>query len=129
MNIKKIVLEKMNELFRSDQSKIFLFFAILAIILATIIYKNIIILLIQLVFYYFIIEHINCILYGGCNFKSWILTFIPIIGIVLFILDYLNIFKSLRAKIKYAYDKYDEFEKLMPDGKIDMKINKNEIPI
>ena len=129
MNIKKIVLEKINTLFRSNQSKIFLFFCLISIILAAIIYKNIIVVLIQFVLYYFIIDDINCKIYGGCIFNSWIITIIPIAGIVLFILDYFHIFKSLRNKIKYVYDKYDKFEKLMPDGKIDMKINKNEIPI
>ena len=129
MTIQKIISDKMYGLFRSKQSKIFGFFAILAIISASIIYKNVIILLTQLVLYYFIIEHINCILYGGCNVNSWILTFIPILGIVLFILDHLNIFKSFRTKLKYIYDKYDKFESLMPEGKIDMKIFNVNIPL
>ncbi len=129
MNIQKIISDKMYGLFRSKQSKIFGFFAILAIISASIIYKNVIILLTQLVLYYFIIEHINCILYGGCNVNSWILTFIPILGIVLFILDHLNIFKSFRTKLIYIYDKYDKFESLMPEGKIDMKIFNVNIPL
>jgi hypothetical protein len=129
MNIKKIVAEKLNELFRSNQSKIFIFFALIAIILAAIIYKNIVVVLIQFVLYYFIIEEINCKIYGGCIFNSWIVTIIPIAGIVIFILDYFHIFKSLKDKIKYVYDKYDKFEKLMPKDKIDMKINNNEIPL
>jgi hypothetical protein len=129
MNIKKIVLEKINTLFRSNQSKIFFFFSLISIILAAIIYKNIIVVLIQFVLYYFIIDDINCKIYGGCIFNSWIITIIPIAGIVLFILDYFHIFKSLRNKIKYVYDKYDKFEKLMPGDKIDMKINNNEIPL
>ena len=129
MNIKKIVAEKLQKLFISNQSKIFLFFGIIAIILAAIIYKNIIIVLIQFVLYYFIIDEINCKIYGGCIFNSWIVTIIPIAGIVIFILDYFHIFKSLRNKIKYMYDKYDKFEKLMPGDKINMKINNNEIPL
>lgn len=126
MNIKKIVVEKLQKLFRSNQSKLFLFFGIIAIILATIIYKKIFIILIQFVLYYLIINHINCMIYGGCIVKSWIITCVPIAGIVIFILDYFHILKSLRNKIKYIYTKYDN---AMPGDKIDMIINNNEIPL
>jgi len=129
MNIKKIVAEKLHELFRSNQSKLFLFFALIAIILASIIYKNIVVVLIQFLLYYLIIDEINCKIYGGCIFNSWIITIVPIAGIVIFILDYFHIFKSLRNKIKYVYNKYDKLEKLMPNDKIIMKINNNNIPI
>jgi uncharacterized membrane protein len=126
MNIKILVSEKFYELFRSNQSKLFIFFAIIAIILAAVLYKNIIVSLIQLVLYYLIIEEINCKIYGGCIFNSWIVTIIPIAGIVIFILDYFHIFKSLKSKIKYLYEKY---ERIIPEGKIDMNINNNNIPI
>ena len=82
--------------------------------------------LIQFVFYYLIIDGINCNIYGGCIFNSWIMTIIPIAGIVIFVLDYFHIFKSLRNKIKYLYKKYDS---IMPDDKIDMNINNINIPI
>jgi hypothetical protein len=126
MNIKTIASEKLNKLFRNDQSKVFLFFAIVAIILATIIYKNIIILFIQCFLYYLVLEEINCRIYGGCILNSWIITFIPVVGIVIFVLDYFNIFKSIRKRIKFLFNNY---EKLIPDGKINMKINNNEIPL
>jgi len=129
MNIKKIGSGKFHELYRSNQSKLFIFFAIIAIILASIIYKSITVVLIQFVLYYLIIEEINCKIYGGCIFNSWIVTIIPIAGIVIFILDYFDIFKSLRNKIKYMYTKYDKFEKIMPEGKINMKFKNNNIPI
>lgn len=129
MNIKKFITNKSQELFRSNQSKLFLFFAIIAIILAGIMYKSIFIVLIQFVLYYLIIDEINCKIYGGCIFNSWIITIVPIAGIVIFILDYFHIFQSLKQKLLYMYDKFDEFEKLLPEDKINMKYKNKNIPI
>ena len=126
MNIKKIVVEKLQKLFISNQSKLFLFFGIIAIILCSILYKKFLIILIQIILYYLIISHINCMIYGGCIVKSWIITCVPIVGIVIFILDYFNKFKSLKDKLFYIYNKYDS---AMPGDKINMKINNNEIPL
>jgi hypothetical protein len=126
MNLKKKVAEFIHELFRSNQSKIFLFFAILALILGFIIYRNFVVLLIQVVLYFFIIEHINCQLYGGCRLTSWIATLIPICGIIIFILDYFHVFKSIKDKILYFHHKYEE---IIPEGKLDIKYKGFDIPL
>jgi hypothetical protein len=126
MNLKQKAAEFIHELFRSNQSKLFLFFAILALILGFIIYRNFIILLIQVVLYFFIIEHINCQLYGGCKLYSWIATLIPISGIIIFILDYFHVFKSIKDKVLYVHHKYEE---IIPEGKLDIKYKGFDIPL
>jgi hypothetical protein len=126
MNLRKKATEFIHELFQSKQSKIFLFFAIIAIILGFIIYRNVVILLIQVVIYYLIIEHINCQLYGGCKITSWISTLIPVSGIIIFILDYFHVFKSIKDKVIYFHHKYEE---ITPEGKLDMKYKNFAIPL
>ena len=113
---------KSNEL----QIKIFLFFCLAAIIVSAIQYKNILVILIQIAFYYFVAEEIHCKIHGGCIFSSWITTIIPIIGIVIFILDYFKLFETLKSKLQFVYKKTD---KILPDNKININIDKNNIPI
>ena len=117
---------KVNEIYNTLQTKIFLFFAIIAIIISTIQYKSIIVLGIQFILYYFIAEDIHCKIYGGCVISSWITTLIPIFGIVIFILDYLDIFSNIKNKINYIYNKFDE---ITPEGKMNIIINKKKIPL
>ena len=126
MNLRHKIKEFIHELFQSKQSKIFLFFALIAIILGFIIYRNVLVILIQVVLYYLIIEHINCQLYGGCKLSSWLATLIPIAGIIIFILDYFHIFKSIKDKIHYFHHKYEE---IMPEGKLDIKYKNLAIPL
>ena len=113
-------------IYNTLQTKIFLFFCIIAIIISAIQYKSVIIIFIQLFLYYFIAEDIHCKIYGGCTFASWISTIVPILGIIIFILDYLDIFNNIKTKIKYIYNK---FEEIKPEGKMDIIINKKKIPL
>ena len=117
---------KANEIYNTLQTKIFFFFAIIAIIISAIQYKSIIVIAIQLILYYVIAEEIHCKIYGGCTISSWITTLIPIFGIIVFILDYFHIFKNIKNKIKYIYQKYEE---ITPEGKINININHKHIPL
>ena len=117
---------KATEIYDTLQTKIFLFFAIIAIIISAIQYKSIIVVIIQFMLYYFIAEEIQCKIYGGCTLSSWITTLIPILGIVIFILDYFHIFKNLKNKIIYFHDK---FEEISPEGKMNIVINNKKIPL
>jgi len=118
--------QKANEIYNTLQTKIFLFFAIIAIIISAVQYKSIIVVMIQFMLYYFIVEEIQCKIYGGCTLSSWITTLIPILGIVIFILDYFHIFKNLKNKIKKLYSK---FEEISPEGKMNIIINNKKIPL
>ena len=117
---------KVIDIYNTLQTKVFLFFCIIAIIISAIQYKSLIIICIQLILYYFIAEDIHCKIYGGCTFASWISTLIPILGIIVFILDYLDIFNNIKTKITYIYNK---FEEIVPEGKMDIIINKKKIPL
>jgi TRAP-type C4-dicarboxylate transport system permease small subunit len=121
-----IIKHKAGEIYNTLQTKIFLFFAIIAIIISAIQYKSIIVISIQLILYYFIAEEIHCKIYGGCTISSWITTLIPIFGIIIFILDYFHIFKNIKTKIKYMHHK---FEEISPEGKMNIIINNKKIPL
>jgi len=117
---------KVLDIYNTLQTKIFLFFCIIAIIISAIQYKSIVIIFTQLILYYFIAKDIHCKIYGGCTFASWLSTIIPILGIIIFTLDYLDIFNNIKTKIIYIYNK---FEDITPEGKIDIIINKKKIPL
>jgi hypothetical protein len=117
---------KANDIYNTLQTKIFFFFGIIAIIISAIQYKSIIVIGVQFILYYFIAEEIHCKIYGGCTLSSWITTLIPIFGIIIFILDYLHIFKNIKTKIKYIYHKYEE---ISPEGKMSIIINNKKIPL
>jgi hypothetical protein len=121
-----IIKHKFGDIYNTLQTKIFLFFVIIAIIISAIQYKSIIVIVIQLILYYFIAEEIHCKIYGGCTISSWITTLIPIFGIIVFILDYFHIFKNIKNKIKYIYHKYEE---ISPEGKLNIIINSKHIPL
>ena len=122
MNLQK----KLNDLFSSLQSQLFLFFAIIAIILSIIKYRKIIVVIAQIILYYLIAEEIHCKLHGNCVINSWIITIIPIIGIIIFIIDYMNVLTHFKLNLIKLFTFY---ERIDPEGKLDMKINNNNIPL
>ena len=126
MIIPTIISRKMRDLFRSTQTKLFFIIAFIAIIFGAVLYKSITITLIQFVLYYMIIKNINCMIYGGCKLNSWIITFIPVIGIIIFMLDYFNKFKSLKNTLRIIYNKYDS---LVPGDKIKIMYKNKNIPL
>lgn len=122
MNVTKFLYNLIKPL----QAKIFLFFCLIATIITFIKYKSISILLIQFVLYYLIIDEIHCKLYGGCIVGSWLVTIIPLLGIIIFILDYLHIFNNIKKSIKKLFTVYDT---ITPEDKLNIEINKNNIPL
>lgn len=88
-----------------NQLKLFLFFSIIALTITTLTYKNSAVILTQIIIYYFIYKDIKCKIYGNCILSSWIATIIPIIGIIIVILDYLNIFSEKKKKLNLYYSK------------------------
>ena len=122
MNLTK----KLNDLFSSLQSQLFLFFGTIAIILSIIKYRNILVVVAQIILYYLIADEIHCKLHGKCFVNSWIITIIPIIGIIVFIIDYMNIFTHFKQNIIKLFTFYESVD---PEGKLDMKINNNNIPL
>ena len=79
-------------LLKSSYSKIFLFFAILSLIITLLKYKSFVSLFSQILIYYFILKQLNCNLYGNCHFAALITIIVPIITIIIVILDYLQNF-------------------------------------
>lgn len=108
MNILNKILEKINLYRKTIQIKIFFIFCFLALFISFIQYKNLFILIPQFILYYLIAEDIICKIYGNCIIGAWINVIFPIIGIIIVILDYLNVFKktkNLLEKIKNTPNK------------------------
>ena len=61
----------------SIQSKIFLFFCCISIIITLIKYKNITLFTTKLIVYYFILNQIECNINGNCNLAAWFVILIP----------------------------------------------------
>ena len=112
----------------SYQTLTFLFFSVLAIIISIIQYKSVKIVIAQLFIYYLILEDITCKLNGNCRLAAWISTLVPLAGLVIFILDYLNIFKNVRDNLEKLFEKY---EKISYEGKLNTIVNDQDriIPI
>lgn len=113
----------LNHLLSSNQTLIFLFFSVLAIVISIIQYESVKIVIIQMVIYYLILEDINCKLHGNCNIAAWIATLVPLAGLIIFILDYLNIFKNIRDKINKLFLKYEE---ISYEGKLNLDLPIND---
>ena len=120
MNIKNNLVSYLYNLFNPLQVKLFLFFCLIATIITFIKYKSIGVLLIQFVLYYLIIDEIHCKLYGGCIVGSWLITIIPLLGVIIFILDYLDIFNNIKQYIKKLFTIYN---------KLSYEKNKINIPL
>ena len=89
----------------SLQSKLVLFMGAIITILSIYKYRIIILPLIQLLTFYFISSDIECKINGKCIIGSWIALTAPTFIFVIFILDYLNMFKEKKDKIKNLYEK------------------------
>jgi len=126
MNIGNKLLSYLYNLIKPLQAKIFLFFCLIATIITFIKYKSIGVLFIQFVLYYLIIDEIHCKLYGGCIVGSWLVTIIPLLGIIIFILDYLHIFNNIKQYVKKLFTIYDT---VTPENKLNFEINKINIPL
>jgi len=85
-------------MFRSFESKLILFFAIVSIGVSILKKINLQIILIQLIIYFLVARNSDCLIYGNCKRSAHVSIIIPIIGIFIFLLDYigyLNFFKEL----------------------------------
>jgi len=120
------IIKFLSNLIKPLQAKIFLFFCLIATIITFIKYKSIGVLLIQFVLYYLIIDEIHCKLYGGCIVGSWLVTIIPLLGILIFILDYLHIFNNIKQYVKKLFTIYDT---VTPENKLNIDINKINVPL
>ena len=118
----------LGHLLSSYQTLTFLFFSILAILISIIQYKSVKVVVIQVVIYYLILEDITCKLHGNCNLVAWISTLVPLIGLIIFILDYFHLFKDFRDKLEKLFEKYEE---ISYEGKLGIVVNdqKRIIPI
>ena len=110
----------LSHLLSSNQTLIFFIFSVLAIIISIIQYESVKIVVIQVVIYYLILEDITCKLHGNCNLVAWISTLVPLTGLIIFILDYFNIFKDFRDKLEKLFKKYEE---ISYEGKLGIVVN------
>lgn len=78
-------------MFNSIVSKIILFLGLISVLISSIngFYFNSI--LIQTIIYVSMANNADCMLYGGCKIAAWSITIIPILGIILFTMNYFNI--------------------------------------
>ena len=118
----------LSHLLSSNQTLIFFIFSVLAILISIIQYMSVKVVVIQVVIYYLILEDITCKLNGNCRLAAWISTLVPLAGLVIFILDYLNIFKNVRDNLEKLFEKY---EKISYEGKLNTIVNDQDriIPI
>lgn len=78
-------------MFNSIVSKLILFLGLISILISSIsgfYFKTI---LIQTIIYVSMANNADCMLYGGCKIGAWSITIIPILGIILFSMNYFNI--------------------------------------
>lgn len=84
-------------MFRSFESKLIIFFAIISIVVSILKQINIQAILAQIIIYYLVARNSDCLIYGNCKKSAHLSIIIPIIGIFIFLLDYigyLNLFKE-----------------------------------
>lgn len=89
----------------SIQSKLVLLMGTIITILSIYKYRIVTLPIIQFLTFYFISGDIECKINGKCIMGSWIALVIPTFIFVIFILDYLNIFKEKKEKLKKIYEK------------------------
>lgn len=88
-------------MFISTQSKLVIFFAVISIIVSSLKRINFQSILGQIIIYYLIARNADCLIYGKCYGSSWISISLPILGIVLYVLDYMGYFKNLKKRLDY----------------------------
>ena len=91
--------------FKSLQSKIALMCGIISILISSSDGIKLLELLGQFFSFYFIARNIDCLIYGDCVFKSWVILLIPISGIFLSIAYRLDYFKKYKLQIKDNIEK------------------------
>ena len=91
--------------YKSTQSHIIIFLGIIAILISSFKHYNLKLIIVQSIIYYMLAYQCECLVYGNCNSSSWLVILLPSMAIIIFILDYLKYFKSLKTKIKYIYSK------------------------
>jgi len=106
-------------MFRSDVSKFILGLGLISIVISILrnfSYQRV---LIQIILYSLIARDADCMVYGKCHIASWTIIVVPIIGIIVFTMDYLHLFDKYKEKINKLHDKMerlngidlDEYEK------------------
>ena len=106
-------------MFRSDVSRLILGLGLISIVISILrrfSYQRV---LIQVILYTLIARDADCMVYGKCNVTSWTIIVIPILGIVIFTMDYLHLFDKYKNKLNDLHKKMeklngidlDEYEK------------------
>ena len=91
--------------YKSKQSQIIIFLGIIAILISVFKYYNTKLVIVQAIIYYLLAYQSECLVYGNCDFSSWIVILLPSLAITIFILDYLKYFDNLKSKIQFLYSK------------------------
>ena len=91
--------------YKSKQSYIIIFLGIIAILISLFKYYNTKLIVIQAIIYYMLAYQSECLVYGNCNSSSWTVILLPSMAIIIFILDYLNYFVTIKNKIQNIYEK------------------------
>ena len=99
-------------MFRSIQSKVAISLGILSILISILRHFSYHKILIQAILYILIARDADCMIYGNCYVTSWTIIIIPIIGVLLFTLDYFKIFDNYYDKISKFHSKMEALNKL-----------------
>lgn len=97
---------------RSVPSKLILFLGFISIVITSVkdFHKQKI--LGQAIVYYFIAKNADCLIYGNCGLVAWFTVLVPILGIAIFIMDYLGYFEGLRIRAQYVEKKINQLNNI-----------------
>ena len=97
---------------RSVPSKLILFLGFVSIVITTIKDFNKQKIFAQAIIYYFIAKNADCLIYGNCGLIAWFTVLVPILGIFIFILDYLGYFEGLKTRAQYIENKINQINNI-----------------
>lgn len=100
------------DIFRSNQSKIIVFFASLSIIVSLLKGFDSQKIIGQIIIYFLVARNADCLIYGKCYNSSWISILVPLLGIVIFLLDYFGYFKRVKLLATNLKNKIGEINDL-----------------
>ena len=77
-------------MFRSFESKLILFFAVISLVISILKRINYQAIIAQVIIYFLVARNSDCLIYGNCKRSAHLSIIIPIIGIFVFLLDYIG---------------------------------------
>jgi len=97
---------------RSVPSKLILFLGFISIVITSVKDFNNQKILAQAIIYFFIAKNADCLIYGNCGLLAWFTVLVPILGIAIFIMDYMGYFEGLKIRAQYVEKKINQLNNI-----------------